>query len=415
MPDRIMHVSLINDMAEQPAILRGDNGAAVRFALGTLLVLLLIQVAILITVPAGRHSVGKPISALPPPVSPAPSASLPPALPAALDAKPYPVAPPSAGLPPPPNLLLPRSPGNLPPPPAALSGSLATSRSSTAAPPHARSAPLPVPATSAPLPVSTTGDPEVDTMLAEAKETLALNDPTATRAALEALQRADLRIPEHPIIMREMALAYKKLGEDAVAQALFERSNKAAPRSAPTTAPASASSGKPGSPAPVPPPQSGLDAAFAPSAAEPNSVSGPVKLGLTTVKQDFTCTTGEKHILRLELQAAPGSVISPEDINIDVFFYDIVDGQKAELSKCDKPVWDFELPFDFAQAGVEHVNITYHMPVMNEAEVREHGLRKYHGYVAKLHYKGQFLGATAQPRTLLNNSSAPEANLPHNP
>jgi hypothetical protein len=134
------------------------------------------------------------------------------------------------------------------------------------------------------------------------------------------------------------------------------------------------------------------------------------------VSRDLTCTTGEKHILRLEIHAAPGSVISPEDINIDVFFYDSVDGQRAELSKCDKPVWDFELPFDFAQAGVEHVNITYHMPTMNDSEVREHGLRKYHGYVAKLHYKGQFLGSAAEPRSLLNNPTGSlEAMQPVNP
>ena len=247
---------------------------------------------------------------------------------------------------------------------------------------------------------------------------MSLNDPTATRAALEALQRADLRMPEHPVILREMALAYRKLGETSVADTLFERSNRTAPRSAPQTAPAApfAPSATAPTAAPTAPPPSGLDAAFAPPTAAPQVASGPLKLGTNKVSQDLTCTTGEKHILRLEIQASPGSVISPEDINIDVFFYDIVDGQRAELSKCDKPVWDFELPFDFAQGGVEHVNITYHMPKMNESEVREHGLRKYHGYVAKLHYKGQFLGSAAEPRALLNNpTGAPEATLPVNP
>ena len=244
---------------------------------------------------------------------------------------------------------------------------------------------------------------------------MSLNDPTATRAALEALQRADLRMPEHPVILREMALAYRKLGETTVADTLFERSNRTAPRSAPQTAPTS-----PFAPAPPPtpstPPPSGLEAAFAPPTSATQVATGPLKLGTSTVRQDLTCSTGEKHILRLEIQALPGSVIAPEDINIDVFFYDTVDGQRAELSKCDKPVWDFELPFDFAQAGLEHVNITYHMPKMNEAEVREHGLRKYHGYVAKLHYKGQFLGSTAEPRSLLNNATgAPETTLPIHP
>jgi hypothetical protein len=200
---------------------------------------------------------------------------------------------------------------------------------------------------------------------------------------LQQLQRADLILPEHPVVLREMALAHQKMGETQKAQQLFERSNAAASR-----APASTLS----------PVDAGAESA-------PPPVLGPVSFGRSKVARDMTCTTGEKQILRLELRASPGAVINPDNINIDVFFYDLVDGTRVEQSKCDKPGWKFALPVDFSEGGKELVDVTYHMPRMTEAEVKEHGRRMYHGFVAKLYYEGRFLGDTAEPRSLLSQAA----------
>jgi hypothetical protein len=199
---------------------------------------------------------------------------------------------------------------------------------------------------------------------------LALNDKLATSAALESLQRADLMLPEHPVVLRDMALAHQKLGNAARAAELFERANRAAAQ------------------------------------ASPKATSGTVEragqvvsLRLKEVKRDMTCTTGEKQIVCLELVAAPGAVLNAENINLDVFFYDSVDGTRVETSKCDKPVWEFATPVDFRDSGVESVKIVYHMPRMNEAEEREHGKRKFHGFSAKLYHSGAFMGELAYPQS----------------
>lgn len=249
-------------------------------------------------------------------------------------------------------------------------------------------------------PASLTGNAEVDDLVSSAKEMLGLNDPVATKAALDNLQRADLLLPEHPVVLREMALAHQKLNEGTKAQALFERANVAQS----TTRPSAPIGVGTGSGTSRPRDTGALESAFASSPPAQMPSAGPVMLGQCKVARDFTSTTGEKQILRVELKAMPGAVVNPDNINIDVFFYDVVDGSRVEPSKGDKPEWKFDLPVDFKNGGVELVDITYHMPRMTEAEKREHGTRAYHGYVAKLYYEGRFMGESAEPRALLNGA-----------
>ncbi len=383
-----------NDMPDPSPILRPDRGAASSLALWFLCGLMALHLGILVwdrlpvmppsptlslpTVPSQAAvavpSASEPsralISQLPPsPGSPAatPNAGL-------LDLPPPPSMPGGVGLPPSPPL-----PAPMRPPPA---------------PPQARAEP-PVPE---PLPRSITGSPEVDEIISSAREAIGLNDPVATRAALESLQRADLLMPDQPTVLREMALAHQKLKETAKAAELFQRANAASGRT-PSALPQSL--GRPPAPSPAEAaPPGALDSAFAASASPPPPNAGPISFGHCKVARDMTCTTGERQILRVELRAIPGSVINPDSINIDVFFYDKVDGSRIEQSKGDKPVWKFDLPVDFKAGGVENVDITYHMPRMTEPEQREHGKRVYYGYVAKLYYDGKFMGEVADPHSL---------------
>lgn len=376
-------------MADEPAILKADKGAAARLALWTLVVIVLFQTGVIIWLlrPQIEKTAASPTPA---PISEAQSAPV--ASPLALTTLP--------ALPPPPGQLTAAaaSPfgGNLPPPPGQLITPPPTLASAAQPPPASlptqrlrTPAPVPQPAPEL-TPISLTNNPEVDELLASAKEMLGLNDPVATKAALEVLQRADLLLPEHPAILREMALAHQKLNEGEKAKTLFDRAN-AARNSLPRPASSNAAAG--GALAP------------APSAGEfsphPPASAGPVTLGRTRVARDYTATTGEKQILHVELKSLPGTVIDASKITLDVFFYDLVDGKRVEQSKGDAPVWKFDEPVDFANGNAEIVDVIYHMPRLSETEVREHGSRAFHGFVARLHYDGQFMAETAEPRALL--------------
>ncbi|MBL9116388.1 MAG: tetratricopeptide repeat protein [Verrucomicrobiaceae bacterium] len=427
--DRNIAVPAFNNMAENPAILRSDKGAATSLALWTLAVLILIQVGLLVwgwvplwqrqaesgkAAPVSLQNTAKTVepSAAVPRSTSAFTASLPPP-PQMLGTVPAAAAV-ANQLPPPPTLppalatgtpKLPPGPVLAPPPPTKEVATAAAPP--PAAPPAVLMSPTRTDFDSQPAPpfvptpevqTSATGVPEVDELLATAKETLSLGDATAAQAALETLKRADLRLPEHPAVLREMALAHQKLGDTAKAQELFDRANAAASRS-PTLPSGASANGFPAS----------TDAFDPAPTSPPPPVAGPVSLGACKVAQDLTCNTGERRVLRMEVKATPGMQVNAENINIDVFFYDRVDGSKVEQSKCDKPAARWQLPVDFANGGVEYVDIDYHMPRLSETELKEHGRRTYYGFVAKLYYEGKFMAETAEPRGLRSRSDGSPA------
>lgn len=412
-------------MADQPAILQADKGAATRLALWTLSALVLVQSGVILWLLLPRintETFGSTTAAVPtvetnitPSSAPAPTMPLTglPALPpppAGLGGSP--TFPLGGALPPPPSELFASKPTAAIPSAPSLPVATMPERTTPQPPPFTQSprqsrptpvemAPTPRPASPVQsVPVSLTGHAEVDELVSTAKEMISLNDPVATKAAVEALQRADLLLPEHPIVLREMALAYQKLNDSAKAKSLFERASVAQnnPRPSAPVGPTSGSGTMRAADGP------GLGSAFAETPSAPVPSAGPIMLGQCKVARDLSSSTGEKQILRMEMKAMPGAVINPDNINIDVFFYDVVDGTRVEPSKGDKPQWKFDLPVDFKNGGVELVDITYHMPNMTEAEKREHGIRAYHGYVVKLYYQGRFMGEAAEPRALLTNA-----------
>lgn len=246
--------------------------------------------------------------------------------------------------------------------------------------------------TSPATPKPSTGNAQVDELLEVA---ILSRDASDNEGALKALERADLVLPDNPLVLRQRALTFSKMGQMDKANALMDRAAKLGP---------STSSTMPGAGALETP--SSLSGAFGGGVA-----NGPLSLGQCTVARDPTDTTGEKVILKLPVRATPGAAISPNDWNVDVFFFDKVDGITVEPTKSDPPQYAFDLPVDF-QAGEEVVTVIYHMPRLSQKEVAEFGNRTFHGYVAKLYYKGRLMGSAAAPRDLMaqNDAGAPPAN-----
>jgi len=372
-----------NVMAKSPSILSAERSPAATVAIVVLCLLGLVQLGTLAMTaweklvpapakPAPVAAVDLPVSAGLPPLPSLNTGSLPPlpSLPgtAALSLPPLPApAPtvaaslPSASLPPPSY--------SLPPP---VSASLPTV-----------AAALPTPAEPTKLtspPRSKTGNPQVDELIEVAIESRALED---MEGAIQALERAELLLPNHPSVMREKALTLGRMGKQDQAQALWDRAKTLSS----------------GGTAPAPP----VNASAFPAPTTSSGPGGPLSLGDCQIVRDATVTTGQKLVVKVPVRSAPGATIDPSMMNLDVFFYDRVDGTRVENTKADPPVFSFDMPMDFA-TGEEVVSVVYHMPKLSAEEEAEIGRREFYGCVVKLYYQQKLLSTTAEPRDLLNQS-----------
>ena len=382
-----------NDMAKSPSILSAGRSPAATVAITVLCLLGLVQLGTLARVawekfiPAPPVAVPSGAPALPAVPSPALTASsgLPP-LPdlGQTGLPPLPSLPGASGLPPLPAAPQPLASASLPPPsPAPASASLPPPAADL--PPVMPQQPVPAPATQAAPPApaaprSKTGNAQVDELIDVAIDSRALEDMPG---ALQALERAELLLPDHPAVLREKALTLGRMGQQAQAQALWDRAKSLA-------------GGQP---------SSGAASSFAPPAATFPSGQGPLTLGTCRVEPDATVTNGQKLVVKVPVRSQPGVTIDPAAMNLDVFFYDRVDGSRVENTKADTPVFSFDMPVDFA-SGEEVISVVYHMPKLSPQEEAEIGRREFHGFVVKLYYQQKLVSTTAEPRGLLTQSGA---------
>lgn len=373
-----------NDMAKSPSILSAERSPAATVAITVLCLLGVVQLGTLARVawekfvPAPPVAAEKAVPPLPtvpslaltaasalPPLPDLGKTSLPPlpSVPGASSLPPLPAPQPlaSASLPPPVSASLPAPSANLPP-----------------VVPQAAAVPPP--------PQSKTGNPQVDELIEVAIDSRALDDMTG---AMQALERAELLLPDHPTVLREKALTLGRMGRQAQAQALWDRAKSMSGAGQPS--PGSAASGA------LPPPAT-------------MGGQGPLSLGTCRVERDLSVTSGQKLVVKVPVRSQPGVTIDPSAMNLDVFFYDLVDGTRVENTKADTPVFSFDLPVDFA-TGEEIISVVYHMPQLSPQEEAEIGRREFHGLVVKLYYQQKLVSTTAEPRGLLTPSGAAAGTL----
>jgi hypothetical protein len=221
---------------------------------------------------------------------------------------------------------------------------------------------------------------------------------------MQALERADLIMPDNPTVLREKALTFGKLGQADKAQQLWDRISRLGPGAGATSAPTS-----PGLPAPEPLPGNSLNNAFASLSGGGNASSmGPLSLGECSVVPDATVVRGQKLVLNKPVRTRPGTTVGVNDWNLDVFFYDRVDEVRVEPTKSDPVVYSFDMPVDFA-TGEEVVKAVYQMPELSPQDIANNGHREYYGYVVKLYYQHRLMSTAASPRDLLTNPGGPGA------
>lgn len=388
-----------NDMAQTPSILSAERSPAATVAITVLCLLGVVQLGTLAKTAWRTFVPAPPVAAAPVapalPAMPSPGLATASGLPPLPDLgqtalPPLPALPVTTGLPPLPVPAMQAAPAPRPP---VSSASLPAP--TVDLPPVVPQPALPTPSVAtAPAPVaprSKTGNPQVDELIDVAIDSRALEDMPG---ALQALERAELLLPDHPVVLREKALTLGRMGREAQAQALWERAKymvggNAAPA-------ANAAPHRSAAPLPLSSAQEGLS---------------PLVLGECRVEPDPTVTTGQKLVVKVPVRSQPGATIDPSAMNLDVFFYDRVDGSRVENTKADTPVFSFDMPVDFA-SGEEIITVVYHMPKLSPQEEAEIGRREFHGFVVKLYYQQKLVSTAAEPRGLLTQSGAAAGTLP---
>lgn len=331
------------------------------------------------------------LTAPPVSISPPPVGQL--AAPAAVPSAPAPPA--AAGFSPPPIGSL-QLPGGTPP---------AVSPPAPAAPPPPPVVPTKTPASPPRTNIASTGpgpapgragsaDPAAGMSLPEmidlAKQVRSLGD---MQGALEVLKRADLQFPASPEVIAETAASYETMGLADKATSLWKQ----------LAAMESARAGGYGDLA-----RRKLNISSTASGAAATAFSGDfgprmLSLGACTATRDPSTVNGEKVVLRIPILRNGSATIDPAQVDIDVYFFDRVNGEKVAQTIADEPLsaWGAP-PVDWSGIGEEPLDVTYFLPTLTPGEVAAHGRRAYHGYVVRLYYQHKLQDVAAEPRDLLD-------------
>jgi len=134
-------------------------------------------------------------------------------------------------------------------------------------------------------------------------------------------------------------------------------------------------------------------------------------VGALQVVRDLAVSAGERQTLRIPIVRKGTDAIEPTAVNVDVFFYDLVNGSEVEPTRADPPVATWVAsPVDWEGDGIEPLDVVYYLPQMTDEEMRNHGQRRFHGYVVKLYYQNKLQVTAAEPSDLLEldaGSSSP--------
>jgi hypothetical protein len=205
------------------------------------------------------------------------------------------------------------------------------------------------------------------------------------QAAIESLKSADLREPNHPEIIGEMALTYEEMGIASRAEPLWRQIYTMGEAAAGGYhALASSKIGR-GSAAGAPAPGT--------------QVPVPVSLGRCALTREPLAKDGERIAVRVPILAQPGATIDPAKIEIHVTLYESVnDGARVEVVPPDKTAQSWStLPLNWAEPGGEGADVTYDLFTQRPGSADK---RSFFGYAVKLYYQNKLAGEQAQPESL---------------
>ena len=265
--------------------------------------------------------------------------------------------------------------------PAAAGAAAAPDRSSSVVsrpPVSPPAAALPLPAPS-PVIAPKVGDPRSERMVNEARQARVAGD---MMLAIVKLEEALTQSPDDPSVHYELGLVHEQMGVFDTAAAHYEKVFQMGVSGAGSLY--------------------GLAAAKLRDGFEqPDAMLGKLSLGRVRIFKDPNAETGQRVILTIPVQKAPGEEIDVAEIAVSVIFFNR--GSKGEIVQLEDKSWVTEkwvsLPFDWA-GGEENLRMTYVIPDQDPQTEHLFGERSYYGQVVSLLYKGEVLDVQAWPRDL---------------
>jgi len=127
-----------------------------------------------------------------------------------------------------------------------------------------------------------------------------------------------------------------------------------------------------------------------------------ISIGPMNARPATEAHSADKTHVTITLLARPDKPVNPEDVYVQVYFYDKLNG--GEIKKASKNAkieesWDTHV--DWLDAGNEEtVHIDYTLPESDLADEHLFGRRQFFGYVVELLYKGEVVDQQASPRRL---------------
>lgn len=134
---------------------------------------------------------------------------------------------------------------------------------------------------------------------------------------------------------------------------------------------------------------------------QPADMLGKIALGRIRIFNDAKARGGQRVVLTVPVQKAPGEEVEAQEIEVAVTFFNKTDKGKIVQLEDDswaEPVW-VSLPFDW-QGGEETLRMNYRIPARDAQTAHLFGELSYYGQVVTLTYKGEVLDLQAWPRDL---------------
>jgi hypothetical protein len=134
---------------------------------------------------------------------------------------------------------------------------------------------------------------------------------------------------------------------------------------------------------------------------QPEAMLGKLSLGRVQIFNDLKNESGQRTILTIPVQRAPGETIDPGKVSVEVLIFNRT--SKGEILQLEDRSWSSEQwlkpPFDWAD-GEETLRTTYVIPPQDGQTEHLFGEYTYYGQVVILRYDEHVLDVQAWPRDL---------------
>lgn len=208
------------------------------------------------------------------------------------------------------------------------------------------------------------------------------------QAAIIKLREADTLDDNNPMIMAELASIFEAMGLTDRATELW---GKIAAMGASAGALLDLARLKL-----APAAGAGTESAASPG-IQPGSTLGLIEVRAVDLEDE---NSKRKLKLRIGLKARTDAQIDVRDVIIQVYFYDLLDGQDIVQTNAEVSSQWATSPADWSDDGIELLEVEYNQPLPSQDEELAED-REYLGYIVRVYYKDQLEDVRADPVRLL--------------